>query len=385
MPVSLTNFQITKSSMNQDIAILHDRFPQVGGGEKFAIEAARVLDAPIYTMYISEDAREAIPSDVSVTPLKQSKYRANIVRKFMFKWASSGMNPLESLNVSLDMTDADIGTYDVILESGPLSKSYIPTADQTIVHYPHSPPRWLYDLYSDRLDAFSLPGVKFLIKLYAKTWRALDKESNDYIDMFVANSEIVQKRIKKYYSRESRVVYPPIKGNWRNDSDNGYFVTWSRLVPQKRIDLIAEAFAGLDERLIIAGDGPERQTIEDIAETNQNIEVRGFVEDIESLVANSTAVVYAPQEEDFGMVGAEALLSGKPLLAVNEGFTKYQCKDGETGILFEPTVSSLREAVQRFNPDDFSSGSIQEEATKYRYKNFERELEQCIESAVNSS
>jgi len=354
---------------NVSVAILHDRFPGIGGGEKFAIEAARVLDAPIYTMYVYPETD--IPDDIEVIPIRQDKYTGFLSRRFL-GWKNEGANPLETLSVAMDMTDAhpDLVDYDVILSSAPLSKNYVPTTDQRVVHYPHSPPRWLYDLFRDRMESFDYPGIRFVLKAYAKWWRALDKEANDYVDTFVANSELIRDRIRRFYDEDAEVVYPPITGDWRNEGDEGYFVTWSRLAPEKRIDLIVEAFTEMDEQLIVAGDGEEREKLEAIASGYDNIEIRGFVDDIESLVANATAVVYAPRNEDFGMVGAEALMAGKPLLGVDEGFTKYQVKEGITGNTFEPTVTSLRKTIQNFDPDVFSVKQIQSYAERYNYEEF---------------
>ncbi|MFC6726597.1 glycosyltransferase, partial [Halobium palmae] len=232
-------------------AVLHDRFPAMGGGERFAVEAARVLDAPIYTMYVGD---VDLPDDVRVIPIRQSKYVTGPLSRLL-GWKSGGMNPLEPLNVALDWTDAHpaLTGYDVVFGSATLSKSYVPGSDQTVVHYPHSPPRWLYDQYRSRMAGFDYPGVGFALRAYAKLWRALDKEANDYVDRFVANSELVRERIRRYYGEDAAVVYPPITGDWRDDGDDGYFVTWSRLTPAKRTDLLVEAFAGLDERLVVAG------------------------------------------------------------------------------------------------------------------------------------
>lgn len=365
--------------MSSNVALLHDRFPGIGGGEKFAIEAARVLHAPIYTMYVGPGTD--IPDDVEVIPIRQSKYTAGVSGRFL-EWRNEGMNPFETLNVALDMTDAsdELTGYDVVLESAPLSKHYVPTTDQRIVHYPHSPPRWLYDLYRDRITGFDYPFVGTAVRGYAKFWRTLDKEANDYVDTFVANSELIRDRIDRYYDRESEVVYPPTTGDWRNESDEGYFVTWSRLAPEKRIDLIAKAFTELDEELVIAGDGEQRDEIERIAKDHANIQVRGFVEDIESLVANATAVIYSPKQEDFGLVGAEALSAGKPLLGVNEGFTRYQVQEGKTGLTFEPTVDSIREAVRTFDSDEFNTETIQRIAEKYSYEQFETGLTDIVEA-----
>lgn len=376
---------MTKTSVEDiSVAILHDRFPQIGGGEKFAIEAARVLNAPIYTMYISSGVDT--PDDVEIIPIAQRKYASGI-SKHLLEWKNEGMNPFETLNVALDMTDAHpaLSEFEVILESAPLSKHYVPTPDQTILHYPHSPPRWLYDLYRDRVAQFTYPLVEFFVKAYAKIWRTMDKEANDYVDQFVANSELIRDRIQRFYDVDAEVVYPPVTGDWRNDGDEGYFVTWSRLAPEKRIPLLAEAFTELDEKLIIAGDGKERKKIERISRDYSNIEVRGFVDDIESLVASATAVIYTPKQEDFGLVGAEALCAGKPLLGVNEGFTKYQVQEGETGILFEPNAESIRDTVRRFDACDFDSETIQQTGQKYTFDSFRGELQVVVEKSYQES
>ncbi|WP_430504726.1 glycosyltransferase [Haloparvum sp. PAK95] len=364
------------------VAILHDRFPGIGGGEKFAIEAARVLDAPIYTMYVYPDTD--IPDDVEVIPMRQDKYTGFLSRRIL-GWKNEGSNPLETLSVAMDMTDAhpDLLDYDVILSSAPLSKNYVPTTDQRIVHYPHSPPRWLYDLFRDRMSSFDYPGVRFVLKAYAKWWRALDKEANDYVDTFVANSELIRDRIRRFYDEDAEVVYPPITGDWRNEGDEGYFITWSRLAPEKRIDMIVEAFTELDERLIVAGDGEQREKLEEMAQGHDNIEIRGYVEDIESLVAKATAVIYAPKQEDFGMVGAEAMMAGKPLLGVDEGFTKYQVNDGDTGTTFNPNVESIRKTVHEFEPLEYDSETIQSVAEKYQYDQFESSLNSIIKGDVD--
>lgn len=360
-----------------DIAILHDRFPGIGGGETFAIEAARALNAPIYTMYVADGVY--IPEDIEVRAIRQEKYTSGISGLFL-EWRTSGMNPLEPTSVGIDMTEgtSELTEFDTLLESGPLSKYYVPETNQRIVHYPHSPPRWLYDLFRSRMERVDYPGIAFAARTFAKVWRALDKEALDYVDTFVANSEIIRDRIKRYYDRESEIVYPPVTGNWRNDGDEGYFVTWSRLDPEKRVDLIVKAFTELDERLVVAGDGKQREKLERLARGHSNIEIRGFVDDIESLVADATAVIYAPEQEDFGLVGAESLTAGKPLIGVNEGFTKYQVEHGVTGLGFEPTVASLRETVQSFDSSDFDTEEIQRHAEGYQYDTFVTELREVV-------
>nr|WP_234402871.1 glycosyltransferase [Halarchaeum acidiphilum] len=333
-------------------------------------------------MYVADDVD--VPDDVEVYAMRQSKYITGLTGRLL-EWKNGGMNPLEPASVAIDMTEgvASLTDYDVLLESGPLSKYYVPGVDQRVVHYPHSPPRWLYDLFRERMERLDYPGLAFAARVYAKVWRALDKESLDYVDTFVGNSELIRDRIRRYYGRDAEVVYPPITGNWRNEGDGGYFLTWSRLDPEKRIDLIVEAFQGLDKRLVVAGDGEQREQLERLAAGHENIEIRGFVEDIESLAARATAVVYAPKNEDFGLVGAEALSAGKPLIGVGEGFTRYQVEEGVTGVTFEPTVESLRETIRSFNADTFDSEEIERFAERYDYEEFEKGLREVVSDGTS--
>jgi len=177
-------------------------------------------------------------------------------------------------------------------------------------------------------------------------------------------------------------VYPPITGDWRNEGDNGYFITWSRLAPEKRIDLIVEAFTELDERLIVAGDGEQREKLEEMARGHDNIEIRGYVDDIESLVASATAVIYAPKQEDFGMVGAEAMMAGKPLLGVNEGFTAYQVEPGVTGELFDSTPDAIRKTVCKFDSKKYDSEEIKDVAQRYSYNEFKYGLKKTVRRII---
>jgi glycosyltransferase involved in cell wall biosynthesis len=120
-----------------------------------------------------------------------------------------------------------------------------------------------------------------------------------------------------------------------------------------------------------------------MAQGHDNIEIRGFVEDIESLVATATAVVYAPKQEDFGMVGAEAMMAGKPLLGVNEGFTRYQINPGITGEYFQPTADSVRETIQSFNSNRYDQRDIQSAAHRYSYEEFTNGINRVIAEGTN--
>jgi len=367
--------------MNRDssIAILHDQFPTMGGAERVAIKSAQLLNAPIYTARVAPNIN--IPSDVRVYETHPKKYN-NGVFNHIIDSPGAFADQVASWSLKLDLSDIPaLSQYDLILESNHTTKHYTPDDDQTILHYVHTLPQYYYNLYHYALTRFDYPVISTLTKLYIKTCRLYDKEANDYVDQFIANSQTTQDRIDKYYNKPSEVVYPPVEGEWRHESVGDYFVTWSRLAPRKRTMMIAEAFSKLDERLIIAGEGPEREQIAQLADENTNIEFRGYVENIEALVANAKAVVYAPIQEPFGMVGAESLSAGKPILGVDEGFLNYMITS-ETGYTFHPNIKSLIDTVEKFDPDQFDYTSIEEYGKQFNHKNFESSLQSIIDQYI---
>jgi len=364
---------------NKSIAILHNHFPFIGGAERVAIESARILDAPVYTSYI--DPKIEFPSDVDAVQLHQPKY-TNRVFNHIITSGGAVADQVGTLNLILDLSNvSQLQEFDLVFESDYAAKHYTPSVGQTVVNYVHTMPQHYYNLYHYAVAGFNYPVLSFLLKFYVKICRVIDKEANDYVDQFIANSEVVRERVKTYYDREAEVIYPPVTGNWRHEADEGYFLTWSRLSPKKRVGMIAEAFTQLDEHLVIAGDGEERERIERITRDHENIELHGYVDDIESLVASSKAVVYAPMDESFGLVGAEALRAGKPLIGVDEGFTSYQVTT-DTGITFSPTPKSLAETIEKFDADDYDYERIQELGKRYSYENFEDSLIRVLGNAV---
>jgi glycosyltransferase involved in cell wall biosynthesis len=369
------------STHPQNIAIFHDRIPFIGGAEKFSFNAARALDAPIYTMYKEDGVK--IPRDIDVHTIFDKKYKRG-VSGFFFGLDTVVSKQMENLSLVLNSPNIgdELKNYDVIFGSGVLSKHYLPNEEQLIINYPHTPPRWMYDLYNNRISSFDNTVLRQMFSAYAKLWRLLDKEANDYVDQFVANSELVKNRIERYYNRDATVIYPPVTGDWRNEGDEGYFITWSRLVPNKRIDLIAKAFTKLDQELIICGEGPEHNKIQNISHNSENIQLMGFVDDIQSLVAKARAVVYAPINEDFGLVGAEALCAGKPLIGVNDGYTKYQINDNN-GITFEATVMNLRESIREFDSTKYSAEIIAKQADKYSFDSFSKKINKEVKTCYN--
>lgn len=359
-----------------DIAVLHGNYFQRGGGEVVADAIAETFDAPLYYGFGNDDA---IPDDdverIKVfSPSKVSKRllrRFHQYRDFLF-WQFG------------DYIE-DLYEYDVIIQSGNEFGWWTPQDQQAVVKYVHSPPRGPYDL-------FWRHGDSPLHRVYAKKAKKEYQHTLSYVDEYLANSELVKNRCRKYWNVDASVCYPPvdISGYGPQHAEEGSseptYLTFSRLYRHKRTREIVEAFNDLSEcRLIVGGDGPQREHIEEIAD--DNVEVRGYLSEDEKrqLLAEADALLFNARNEDFGIVPIEAFASGTPVIGVDDGFTAAQIKDGVNGITFsDPSPGGVRAAVERFELDgiDASPDDLQAFAEVFSRERFERELAAAVDRAI---
>ncbi len=255
----------------------------------------------------------------------------------------------------LAIEQLDLGGYDLIISSShAVAKGVITGPDQLHISYVHSPIRYAWDLQAEYLK--EMRGLK---KLFAQVMlhkiRLWDYRTANGVDHFLANSKFIANRIWKIYRREANVIYPPVdtmQFTPHAQKDN-FYLTASRLVPYKKIDLIVEAFAALPEKkLVVIGDGPEMQKIKNKA--GKNIEVLGQQpqEKLVEYMQRAKAFVFAA-EEDFGIAPVEAQAAGTPVIAYSKGGALETIRGLDhaqpTGVFFEEqTVSSLLNAIQTF-------------------------------------
>ena len=246
-----------------------------------------------------------------------------------------------------DVDWREFGDPDVLVTSGATTRAVITPDDTLHVNYCHSPPRWFYDLYHDRKDslfgALSRPMIRYL--------RTRDMAVDPRVDHYFVNSPIIERRLWKYYKRDSEVLSPPVELNrYYNDGDHGYFLHLGRLDEEKGVPEVISAFEGLDEQLVMAGGaGDVDDAVLDRIERAENIEWRGFVDESEKfeLLARCTAVVFNGHNEDFGIVPIEANASGKPVLSRNEGFPGAFVGKGN-GRLHDGTAGSIQRSIGEF-------------------------------------
>ena len=199
---------------------------------------------------------------------------------------------------------------------------------------------------------------------------------------YIANSSYIGTKIKEHYRRKSEVIYPPVRIEKFQPVENptaDYYFSVGRLIPYKKFDLLVETFNELGLHLKIAGTGPDLEKLKLMAKAN--VEILGYVDESElsDLYANCKGFLF-PQMEDAGIVPLEAMASGRPVIAYNQGGSLDTMIEGKTGIFFEEqTVESLKKAVLEFERTKFDAKFIRQHAEKYDIELFKGKILKYIE------
>ncbi|HET6566642.1 MAG TPA: glycosyltransferase family 4 protein [Rhodothermales bacterium] len=354
------------------IGVVHDWLPVYGGAEHVLGEIlAACPDADLYSLidFLSPDQRAFLRDKPVQTSFIQRLPFAHKNYRYYLPFAPYAIEQF------------DLSDYDVVISSSyVVAKGVLTTAEQLHISYVHSPVRYAWDLHFQYVRDGKLEhGAKgHLARAVLHYLRLFDAVSANRVDVFVANSRHVARRIWKTYRRRAEVIYPPV------DTDaftlclekENYYVTMSRLVPYKRVDLIVEAFAGMpDKELIVIGDGPDFKSI--AAKATPNVTILGYqpFEAAKHYLRRAKAFVFAA-EEDFGIVPLEAQACGTPVIAYGKGGVLETVIRDTTGVFFyEQTIDSLKDAIYRFE----SMGSYFEPDT-IRY-NAERFSKECFRQA----
>ncbi|HBM3142268.1 glycosyltransferase family 4 protein [Klebsiella pasteurii] len=366
---------------NMNVGIIGDWFVTFAGSEKVVAEFIEIYpDATIYSVvdFLSEDDKNKFKNKKINTTFIQKLPRAQ--RKYQ------QYLPLMPLAIE----QLDVSAHDVILSSShAVAKGVLTGPDQLHISYVHSPIRYAWDLQHQYLRESGLNrGLKgILAKWILHKIRLWDVRTANGVDFFVANSKFIARRIKKVYGRDADVIYPPVDVDRfkLKTSKESFFLTASRLVPYKRIDLIVEAFSKMpDKKLVVIGDGPEMSKIKKLARSN--IEIMGYQsnEIMEEFMMNAKAFVFAA-EEDFGITPVEAQACGTPVIAYGKGGVLETIKpygeDEPTGVFFnEQKVDSIISAINRFESIShfISPINCRKNAEKFSVSRFRLEIEKYV-------
>ena len=393
---------------NPRIAIVHDFLLHLGGAERVTAVLAKIFPkAPIYTLlYDEKNVGKVFPREKVITSHLQNL--PNFIRRhhrFLLPLFPSAIERF------------DFSKFDVVISS---SNSFAhgiitPVKTKHICYY-HSPMRYIWDYSAEYLQEHNFSGIKKILALKTlNKIRIWDYFAGQRPDVVIANSQHVQKRIQKYYRRESEVIYPPVKTvnseqlaisslsavadeqlavkktsdlkcpkrPLRSEVANSQiasFLILSALTPFKKIDLAIKAFNQNGEKLIIAGEGRQKKYLQSIAKSN--IEFTGFVDDteVDHLLSQCRALIF-PGEEDFGITPVEAMAHGKPVLAFGHGGVTETVVSGVTGEFFnKPTVESLLDGLNRLlaNEKKYDFKKIQAQARKFDEKVFEEKIKKLV-------
>ena len=358
------------------VALVHDYLNQYGGGERVLEVLMEMFpEAPIYTiLHDSQRTLDRFSERVARTSFLDFSLARKRHRLFI------PLMPLAAQSLNLK------NKYDLIIsDTAGFAKGIKYDSVQTKhISYIHTPLRYAWetnDYFSNPfLKTFAAPIFRYLCR-----W---DYKMGQRPDTLIANSDFIAGKIKKYYNREAKVIYPPVDTEkfYRDGSNpNNYYLAVGRLLHYKRFDLIVDVFAALGLPLKIVGSGPEEENLKaKIAKYGvENIELVPFIDTeggLRKLYNQAKAVIF-PQVEDFGLVAAEAQACGAPILAYGVGGALEIVKNGTTGVLFDKqTPEALIGAIHSFEKLDFDREKISQSAKRFSKAQFKQNMMDVVDS-----
>ena len=375
------------------IALVHDYIKDYGGAER-VLEALHELypDAPIYTAFYQEGS-------LAYKRFKGAKIIASWAQYVPF-FATKLHSPLRFL-APVIWGSFDFSEYDVVITSASwyVTKGVISpraTASNAAaasdkkpieICYCHTPPRWLYG-FRTSIEWQRYWPIKVYGAIVGHFMRMYDFGASQRVDYFIANSQEVKDRIKKFYRRDATIIYPPVSlpPVPQVKKEDYYFVV-ARIVGGKGLALAVEAAKKLNLKLKIAGVPAgyytEYKTLTDNA--TDNVEFLGYVTDeqLVKLYAGAKAFLALSQDEDFGITPVESMSCGTPVIAYFGGGYKETVVEGKTGVFFhKPTVESLVQAIQKFETKKFDPKVCKEQAEKFSKARFKKEIKDFVAKTI---
>ena len=359
------------------VAFIHDWLITRGGAER-TLEAALELypEAPIYTLiYRPDQFRHSVISS------------RDIRTSFLDRWPGAGRYYRSLLPfMPLAVEQLETGGHDVLVScSHAVAHGILPGPGQLHINYVLIPVRYAWHLYHVYLREAGLvrgprSAIARLVLHYIRMWDILAAQR---VDHFAAISEWSAANVWRVYRRKAEVIYPPvdIDGFEPSERRQDFYITVSRLVPYKRVDIIVRAFSRLGLPLVVVGDGPERRRLERLATANVRMMGTQSQDSLRRLLGEAKAYVYAAVE-DFGIAPIEAQAAGCPVIAYQAGAIPETVRDGETGILFsEQSPEALAEAVVEFENSGrrFNPSELRTSAERFSRTRFQREFGEFVE------
>ncbi len=361
------------------VAIVHDWL--VGGGAERVVQELHTLypEAPIYTSYCSDEWRKKLDDKVVTGYLQHwpfGKLRKFIppLRRYWFR----------RLNLQ---------AYDIVISSAGNGEAKDVNVRNGALHicYCHSPTHFYWRHYEQYMKqpGFGIfsPLARLGLGLLVGPLKKHDYAAAQKPDVIIANSKHIQQDIKHYYKRNSVIIHPPVAierfEKQRKNKVRSGFVTVSRLVPNKKLDILIEACNQLQMPLLVIGRGPDLPRLTSLAGPTIRFNTTAPDEVVAARLASAEAFLFAALE-DFGIAPVEAMASGTPVIAYKAGGALDYVLPGKTGLFFdEQSVTSLVDVLKQFDLKKFDAEVIAKYAHQYRAERFREEFKQLVASKVS--
>jgi len=375
---------------NLRIALVHDWLLNVGGAEKTLKVLHEIFpSAPIYTLFYNKKfTDEFIPG-------------ADLRPSFLQKaYTLTGTYKLLTFFMPMAAESFDLSDFDLVVSSSfAFSKGLILKPKTHHICYCYSPMRQVWDWQVEyKKEPHLVAGL--MVSLFQHFLRIWDRLASTRVDEFIAISENVRQRIKKYYRRDSIVIYPPVNRlpvvnrhflskptkNYKLKTEN-FFLIVSRLFKHKNVDIAVKAFKKLGWPLVVIGEGPEMKYLQRLASGNSNIVFLGYQpDDVIGFYYTKCLAFIMPQEEDFGITPMEAMSFGKPVLALKKGGALEYIQEGVNGEFFEdPTEEVLADGARRLKEGvetgKYDSETIKKTAERFSTERFKKEIMERVLSS----
>jgi glycosyltransferase involved in cell wall biosynthesis len=365
---------------NIKIALVHEYLTRLGGAERVLKHLSDLYpSADIFTLLYNQDkVGEVFPTN---------KVYTSFVNKFP-NWIKSKVKFLAPILPSA-IESFDLSKYDLVISSTNSFAKGVITKPQAIhISYCHAPATFLWNAFHSYRKQQRKGGlVNFMILLLTHYLRQWDRQAADRVDYFIANSRLTQSRIKKYYRRDSVVIYPPVDVDRlkATKEHKDYFLIVSQLTQYKNIDIAIESFNKLGLSLVIIGDGPERKRLDKLA--GPNVEIKGFLDDDLTVeyYQNCKAFIFAGSD-DFGIAPVEAMAAGKPVLALRDGGALETVIEGKTGEFFDaPIIELLADGVRRITENTYDTEYIRKHSEQFSTQRFINEIEKYTNQIIDKN
>ena len=362
-----TNYQLPTTKQPPRVAIVCDWLTNMGGAERVVLALHEAFpDAPIYTStYVPENMPEFAGLDVRTTWLQNTPKPFRKMHKFFL------MQRVRAFR------DLDLSEFDIIISSSSAEAKQVRKTRPGQIHicYCHTPIRYYWSHYDEYRLNPQFGKLNWLARLampfFVPPLKKADYEAAQAVDVFIANSTEVQRRIKKYYDKNSTVIHPPVDvdrfepARTRGD----YYVALGRQVPYKRIDLAVAAATELNVPLKVYGDGSEHERLVRMAGPTVQFFTDRFTDASDQAVTEALDRARGfifPAEEDFGIVQVEALAAGAPVIALGRGGAKDIVEDGVSGVLFrDQNTENVVNAIRYAQSLTFLPGTLRRKAKRF--------------------